>query len=225
VALVGLSACGPSHRLRDVDLSNQRVAITAAIPPHPRVQAGHPAEAGIDLYDPIGSAVRVGTSLEKRRQARRAQAKLDSVVARVDIADRIARQVLAASSERMRFSIARRPDQSDFLLDLRIYDYALIADSFEGATYFSLSGELRLIDTVQGVELWVGGIEERDVLDATVFGLPASVGNVITGRALAALTAEEMEDGLLRLADLTADRISTRFFDDYLDSRAAYRRR
>ena len=134
VALVLFAGCGPSNRLREIDLTDRRVAVTAAIPPHPRVQAGSPAEAAFDPYDPIGTVVRVGTAAEKRRQIRRAQARLDSAVAEVDVAERIARQVLAQSAARLGFAPAARPTTADFVIDLRIRDYALVADAFEGAT-------------------------------------------------------------------------------------------
>ena len=104
--LMAASGCGASNRLDEVSLDGRRVAVTAAIPPAPRVQAGSPVESGIDPYDPVGTAVRVGTSLEKRRQARRAQARLDSVVATVDVADRIARQSLARTASLLRFATA-----------------------------------------------------------------------------------------------------------------------
>ncbi|MGB3542859.1 MAG: hypothetical protein WBA11_08055, partial [Rubrivirga sp.] len=83
IALIA-SGCSASHRLDEVALDGRRVAVTAAIPPAPRVQVGSRAESGINPYDPIGTAVRVSTSREKRREVRRAQARLDSVVANVD---------------------------------------------------------------------------------------------------------------------------------------------
>lgn len=223
VLAIVLAGCAPSNRLREVQLDGRRVAATAAIPPHPRVQAGSPAEARVSVFDPIGSAVRVGTAADKRRQARRAQTRLDSVVAHVDVADRIARQVLTRSSSALRFSPAPRPEAADFVLDLRVSDYALVADSFEGATFFVLVGEMRLLQGRR--EIWRLRIQEREVLDRTLFGLPATVGNVVTGRALATLSSAEMETGLVRLADATAERIAERLRRDYADSREAYRRR
>lgn len=229
VALLGVllaaSGCGPSNRLREVSLDARRVAVTAAIPPAPRVQAGSPMEAGIDVYDPLGTAVRVGTAARKYRQARRAQARLDSVVARVDVSDRIARRVLARAASLLRFETAPRPSAADFVLDLRIRDYALIADSFEGATFFVLLGEVRLLDARTGTELWRTELQEREVLDRALFGMPAAVGNVVTGRALAGLTADEMAVGLARLGDYAAERITDRLARDYLRSREAYAER
>lgn len=224
VALVALAAsgCGSSHALREVAVEGQPIAIAAAIPPAPRVQSGHPAEAGIDLYDPIGSAVRVGTAIHKRKQARRAQVRLDSVVAEVDVADRIARQVLARTAQRLRFEPAPQLDDAAYVLDLRIFDYALVADSFEGDTYFILEGEILFLDGVTGREYWRARLREREILDGSFFGMPAAIGNVVTGRVLATLTPEEMATGLNRLADYTAMRIVDRFERDYRGSRKAY---
>ncbi|MEL6615049.1 MAG: hypothetical protein AAFQ43_04895 [Bacteroidota bacterium] len=219
-----LAACGPSNRLREVSLDQRRVAIVAAIPPHPRVMAGSPIEGAVDPYDPIGSAIRVGTAAEKYRQARRAQARLDSAVAQVDVADRIARQVLTQSADLLRFQPAARPSQADFLLDLRIRDYALVADSFEGAVYFIVEGDLFLLDAASGRELWDGRVQQREKLTGSLFGLPPSAGNVITGRALAGLSSAEMAEGLTRIADYAAQRVVERLRRDYARSRDAYAR-
>ena len=222
---VAASGCSASNRLDEVSLDGRRVAVTAAIPPAPRVQAGSPLEAGIDPYDPVGTAVRVGTSLEKRRQARRAQARLDSVVAAVDVADRIARQSLARTASLLRFGPAPTPEAADYVLDLRVEDYALVADSYEGAVFFVLVGEVHLRDARSGAPLWSADLREREVVDRSLFGLPIAAGNVITGRALAGLSARDMATGLGRLADLAAERITDRLADDYVRSREAYRER
>ena len=219
VALVALSACGPSNRLREIDLDGRRVAVTAAIPPSPRVQAGSPAERGVDLYDPIGTIARLGTAAGKSREMRRAQARLDSAAAEVDVAERMARRLVARSAEALRFETARRPAEADFVLDLRVYDHALVADSFEGATYFVVEGAVLLTDAATGRELWDAEVREREVLTGTLFGLPAAAGNVVTARALAGLSSAEMERGLARLADATAERIAERLRHDYARSR------
>ena len=225
LAAVVLSGCSASNRLDEVALDGRRVAVAAAIPPAPRVQAGSPLEAGVNPWDPVGTAVRRETSEAKRRQAVRAQTRLDSVVARVDIADRIARRTLARTAAALGFAAADRPATADFVLDLRIRDYGLVADSFEGDTFFVLLGEAVFLDAQSGAELWRTDLEEREVVDRTVFRLPAIAGNVVTGRALAALSAPEMAAGLQRLGDFAAERISDRLVRDYQRSRGRYARR
>lgn len=221
VGLTTLAAagCGASNRLHEVDLNGTSVAVVAAIPPHPRVQGGHPGEGAVDPYDPVGSAIRVGTAAAKYQEAREAQARLDSVVSRIDIADQIARKVLLDSAELLRFVPASHPDAADYIIDLRIIDYSLVADSFEGATFFVLEGEVLLLDPVRAVELWRRKIREREVLSGSMFGLPAVAGNVITARALSRLSEEDMQRGLDNLADYVATRVVERLRDDYYDSR------
>ena len=224
IGLIALTAlgCSSSNRLREVDLRDATVAVVAAIPPHPRVQSGDPSEAAIDPYDPVGSAIRVGTAVNKLREAREAQARLDSAIARVDIADHIARRVLLDSADLIGFEPVSDPDQAEFILDLRVYDYSLIADSFEGATYFALEADVLVLDPMRGRQLWKRSIREREVLDATLFGLPAAAGNIVTARALSRLSEEEMAEGLERLADYVAGRIVERLQHDYYRSRRDY---
>ncbi len=215
---VAVSGCGASNRLHEIDLNGKGVAVVAAIPPHPRVQGGHPGEGAVDPYDPIGSAIRLGTAAAKYEEARQAQARLDSVVARIDIADQIARKVLLDSAELLRFVPQNHPDDADYIIDLRVYDYSLVADSFEGATFFVLEGEVLLLDPVRGVELWRRKVREREVLSGSLFGLPAAAGNVITARALSRLSEEDMQRGLDNLADYVAIKVVERLRDDYYDA-------
>src|SRR5690606_8553048 len=206
------AGCSGTNRLREIDLQGRTVAVVAAIPPHPRVQAGDPAEAAVDPYDPVGSAIRVGTAAAKYHEARRAQARLDSAVAQVDTAELIG------------VAPVDRPADADFLLDLRIYDYSLVADSFEGATFFALEGDVLLTDPATGRTLWEREVREREVRDAALFGLPAAAGNVVTARALSQLSEAAMVDGLERLADYVASRVVDRLRVDYLRSREDYGR-
>ncbi len=211
--------CSSSNRLHEVELNGKGVAVVAAIPPHPRVQGGHPGEGAIDPYDPVGSAIRVGTAAAKYREAREAQARLDSVVARIDIGDQIARKVLLDSAELLRFLPVDHPDDADYIIDLRIFDYSLVADSFEGATFFVLEGEVILLDPIRALELWRRKIEEREVLSGSLFGMPAAAGNVITAQALSRLSEEDMRRGLDNLADYVASKVVERLRDDYYQSR------
>ena len=179
---VAASGCGSSNRPDEVSLDGRRVAVTAAIPPAPRVQAGSPLEAGIDPADPIGTAVRVGTSLEKRRQARRAQARLDSVVATVDAADRPA---AAGADGRAAPLCAGLGPRAPTSCSTSASPTTPWSPTRTGAVYFLLLGDVRLLDARTGAPLWDAELRERQIVDRSLFGLPAAVGNVFTGRSLA----------------------------------------
>ena len=218
-ALSGCASSRPGHRLAGVDLVDRPVAVVAAIPPSPRVQSGSPGDGALTPRDPLGSLARLGTAAAKWDAIERAQARLDSTARRLDVADRIARRAFSESARLIGFVPVGAPADADFLLDLRIYDYGLVADSYEGATFFALEAEVVLVDRAEGRELWRRKVREREVLESSVFGLPAAVGNVVTARALAGLSEDEMAAGLTRLADFTADRIARRLADDYSASK------
>lgn len=215
-----LSGCGPSHHLRDYAFADRSVAVIAAIPPAPRIMGDLWGDAFIDPYDPFGSAVRVGTAATKWEQARKAQARLDSAVARVDVAEIVARRALAGSAPTLGLRPVDHPDEADFVLDIRVYDYGLVADSYDGATYFALEADVVLLDERTRKTIWRERLREREVLTNSLFGLPPAHGNVVTARALARLSAEEMEEGLGRLAAFAADRVTRELREDFLKSRS-----
>jgi hypothetical protein len=214
-----LAGCGPSHRLGQYDFTDRSVAVIAAIPPGPRVVSGPWSEAFVDLRDPIGSAVRVGTAAKKWEAARKAQARLDSASARVDVAAIIARRALSGSAPVLALRPVDDPNASDFVLDIRVYHYGLVADSYEGATYFAVEADVVLLDGATREAVWKEKLSEREVLTNTLFGLPPAAGNVVTARALARLSVEEMERGLARLAEFAADRVTRKLRKDFLESR------
>ena len=218
-ALPLVTGCGPSHRLSEYDFSDRSVAVIAAIPPGPRVASGPWGEAFVDLRDPIGSAIRVGTAAKKHGEARRAQLRLDSASAKVDVAAILARRALAGSAPTLALRPVDDPTTSDFVLDIRVYNYGLVADSYEGATYFAVEADVVLLDGATRATIWKDKLSEREVLTNTLFGLPPAAGNVVTARALARLSVEEMERGLVRLAEFAADRVTRTLRADFLESR------
>ncbi len=218
--LPAVSGCGPSNRLADYRFDGRSVAVIAAVPPGPRVLSGSWSEAFIDPYDPIGTALRVGTAGAKWEQARKAQARLDSAAARVDVAEVIARRALAGSAPTLGLRPVDNPAEADFVLDLRVYRIGLVADSYDGATYFAVEVDLVLLDGPTRETVWEDRLREREVLTNVLLGLPPAAGNVVTARALAGLSAEEMERGLARLAEFAADRVTRTLREDFLRSRS-----
>jgi hypothetical protein len=220
LALLVLAGCGPSHHLGRYDFADRSVAVVAAIPPQPRVASGPWSEAFVDLRDPIGSAVRVGTAAKKWEEARKAQVRLDSAAAQVDVAEIIARRALSGSAPTLGLRPVNDPATSDFVLDIRVYEYGLVADSYDGATFFAVEADVVLLDGATREVVWKDEVREREVLTNVLFGLPPAAGNVVTARALARLSTEEMVRGLARLAEFAADRVTRELREDFLDSRS-----
>lgn len=213
-----LAACGSSHRLKKYDFSGGTAAVVAAIPPAPTVFS----DAGLgylDLDRPLETFLRVGTAVVKEGEVRAAQKRLDEALARTDIAGRVAEQTLLRSARHLRYRPVDDPDRADYLLDLRVDDYGLVADSWESTVFFMIDAEVVLIDNATGRVIWDRRIREREPASRSLIGIGPTAGNVFTAATLSNLSVEEMAEAFERLADYSADHIVASLRHDYFKSR------
>ncbi len=220
ILLMGLG-CGATNRLHEVDFEDARVAVVANIPPRPVVFTDVFYEARIDPDDLVGSIFRAGTAIAKQAEARQAQARMDSALAYIDLADRVARQVLRRSAPMLDYRPTNHPAAADFLLDLHIVSYGLVADSWEAAVHFEVDAEMLLLDRRTRRLIWKKHLREVEPVSHAGIGLGATFGNVFTAAALSTLSVEEMVVALEHLADFTAARFAAILCHDYYVSRRA----
>jgi hypothetical protein len=110
------------------------------------------------------------------------------------------------------------PRDADFLIDLQVSEYGIIADSWENATHFFVEGHLTLFDNHTKEIIWKKRVRDSELITDEYF-LGVTIGNVMTARMLAALSAEEMAAGLEMLADGSAHRLSYKLMRDYAHAR------
>ena len=218
ILLVGIG-CGSTNRLHEVDLDDARVAVVANIPPRPVVFTDVLYDARIDPYDPVGSIFRAGTAIAKQSQARQAQARMDSALTHVDVADRVARQALRRSAPTLGYRPTNHVDDAGFILDLHIANYGLVADSWEATVHFEVDAEMLLIDRRTRRVIWKKRIREVEPVSHAGIGLGTTFGNVFTAAALSKLSVEEMVIALEHLADFTAAHLTAALRHDYYVSR------
>ncbi len=218
-ALLLLAGCGSSHRLHEYSFDDATVAVVANIPPRPVVFTDVLFDAYVHPDDPIGSVFRAGSAIAKQAEARAAQARMDSALAFVDVADRVARRALAQSARTLGYRPVANPQDADFLLDLRIADYGLVADSWQAEVHFEVDAEMLLIDRRTRKAIWKRRIREAEPVSRAGVGLGAAFGNVYTAVALSQLSVEEMTRALENLADFTADRLAAALHHDFFASR------
>lgn len=219
MAMLLVAGCGNANRLHQYDFAEARVAVVANIPPRPAVFTDYLFEARIDPDDPLGSVFRAGSAIVKQTQARRAQARMDSALTYVDVADRIARQVLRQSAPLLGYRPVARPSAADFILDIHIDNYGLVADSWHAAVHFEVDAEMRLIDRRTRRTIWRRHIREVEPVSQAGVGLGTTLGNAFTALALSKLSVEEMIVAFEDLADFTADHLTAALRHDYYASR------
>lgn len=219
LAALFAAGCGASHQLDDYRFDDATVAVVANIPPRPAVFTDALFDARLDPDDPLGSVFRAGTALAKHAEARRAQQRMDSALAYVDVAERTARRALHESARTLGYRPVDDPAHADFILDLRVADYGLVADSWDAVVYFEVEAELRLLDRRGRRTIWKQRIREAEPASVAAVGLGTTFGNVYTAVALSRLSVEEMAQALEDLADFTADRFAGALRHDYYAAR------
>lgn len=214
-----LGGCGSSNHLHEYDFADRSAAVLAAIPPRPVVFTDFPYEAYVDPHDPIGSVFRAGTAIAKQREARAAQARMDSALMQIDLVERIAAQTLLQSTHMLGYRPVSDPDEADYLLDLRVQNYGLVASSWDATVHLEVEADVLLIDRRSRRVIWKKRLREAEPLSNLPVGLGTSVGNVFTARALSRLSVEDLTQALASLADFTTDRLIVALRDDFYESR------
>jgi hypothetical protein len=218
VFVLAAAGCGSSHHLKKYDFAGGSAAVIAAIPPAPTVFS----DLGLgylDLDRPLEAFLRVGTAVVKEGEVQVAQKRLDEALARVDVAERLAEQTLLRGARHLRYHPINDPDQADYLIDLRVADYGLVADSWESTVFFMIDAEVVLIDNATGRVIWDQRVREREPASRRLIGLGPTAGNVITAATLSKLSSEEMVEAFERLADYSADHLVASLRHDYFKSR------
>lgn len=217
VLLLTLAGCRSTGDLHRHDLTGRTVAAVAAVPPATLQSLGDAVI--VDRDRPAGTLVRVGAALAKERALRRAEARLDSALRHVDVADRLARETLLRGARHLRYRPTSALETADFVLDLHISRYGLQARSWDVAVDFILEGEIRLLETRTRRTIWHKEIHQHEPISASILGFDPVAGDVFTAAVLAGLSVEEMTRALERLTDHAAYRLAEALRHDYYDRR------
>ena len=219
LALGILAGCSSTNRLHDYDFEDARVAVVANIPPRPVVFTDVLYEGRVDPDDPIGSIFRVGSAVIKQAEARKAQARMDSALDHVDVADLVAREALRRSAPMLGYRPVATPAQADFILDIRIDNYGLVADSWTATVHFEVDAEMWLIDRHTRQPIWKRHIREVEPISEAGVALGTTFGNTYTAVALSKVSVDEMIVALEELAFFTAARLTAVLRHDFYAGR------
>lgn len=214
-----LSACGGSNRLAEYDFDDARVALVAEIPARPVLFTDVDYDARLDREDPLGSLVRAGTAVAKHVEVREARRRMDDALARVDVGARTAEAMLARSADVLGYRPVGHPREADFVLDVRIEHYGLVADSWDAAVRLVVEAEVELLDRAGRRRVWKQHVDAAQDLAEADVALGATWGNVYTARALSRLSTEELAAALADLADYTAAVLAAELRRDFYAAR------
>ncbi len=197
LALAVLVAGCFSSRLHKKDFEGRQIAAVAAFPPNPVIHNEYLASVGVYPYAPAGRAA-FGPAADEEEQVKRLQGLLNAATKRVDLAEYVAREALVLGAERLDAAIANNPDEADYVLDLRVYDYGLYMRSYHTEANFYLNAELFMRDRETNEVLWKKRLDR--------------VGNFktrLTGAEMSHLTEAALTRELEKFAAYAAERMSS----------------
>ena len=207
-----LVMCSSTNRLREYEFHGKRAGAIMAVAPPPEVFTD--SFFYFDEKDPLGSVLRIGTTIVKHVELRKARERMLYALEEVDIPEALKDQTLTRCERILRYRPEDNPDIADYLFEMNIVKYGIVADSWSAGVHFLLDAKVYLVENVRNVEIWRKRVKERLAVTEEVFGIGSTGGNVITAIMLSTLTEEQMIEGFENLAEYAADQLSRKLLRD-----------
>lgn len=186
-----------SSRLHKKDFEGRRIAAVAAFPPKAVIHNEFLAASGVYPYAPAGRPA-FGPAATEEDQVKRLQGMLDAATKRVDLAEYVARVALVTGADELGATIAATPNEADYVLDLRVYDYGLYMRSYNSEANFYLNAELLMRDRATNDVIWKKRLDRIGTYKTR-----------LTGAEMAYLTESSLARELEKFADYAAERMSS----------------
>lgn len=204
------AGCASAGRLAEYDFQDRTLAATTTAPPRPTIEVpdseiGSPGQGGLLL-----AAIRVGAEIARDWEAWRAGPKLDRAASLADVSGRLAAGTLERSARVLRARPVESVQDAEFEMVVQVTDYGIDFSDWDAAARWFIQAEVTLLDA-EGRRVWRGKVDERDDVRGGPQG--GAMGDILTARALAKMTEEEMAEALRGLADYSAERIARKLRD------------
>lgn len=200
-----LVACGGGHHLAEYPFTNRTLAVVYIAPPAPELLTSY-----YDLsssQNPLEAVVRGAADVAREREGRRAQARLDSAVSRIDIPAVLAQRTLQRASRYLGTRPITDENQADYLMEVRMERFGINAKADE-ATYLFTFAEAVLIDRRTGREIWNVNVHGRDRLTPYVQASSPIPGSVIAAGTLGSVSVADFQNALNELMDSATNLIT-----------------
>jgi len=204
--LFSLAACGGGHHLADYPFASRTLAVVYVAPPAPELLTSY-----YDLrnsQNPVEVVVRAGADVAREREGRRANARLDSATARINIPAVLAQRTLERASRYLGTRAITDENQADYLLEVRMERFGINAKADEAAYLFTYA-EAVLLDRRTGREIWNVNIHGRDRLTPYVQSTSPIPGSVITASTLGSVSVADFQGALNQLMDYSSNLITS----------------
>lgn len=210
--------CATGNLLHEYDYQGATLGVVSEIPARPDVLSG----SLFDLRssgDPLRDALRVGARVAREVSAAELQSKLDSAATQIDVGHVLESDTHERAARYLGSEPAQAGQPSDYLLELVVVDYGVVADAWDAPAEFFIEADATLLEAASGYEIWRAEVGARDPIGPAVYGGPQEVRDVLTAAVLATLDVAEIVGVLDGLADFSARVVTDRLRDDLREAR------
>ena len=200
-----LASCGGGHHLAEYPFASRTLAVVYIAPPAPELLTSY-YDLG-NSQNPVEAVVRAGADVAREREGRRANARLDSATARIDIPTVLAQRTLQRASRYLGTRPITDENQADYLMEVRMERFGINAKADEAAYLFTYA-EAVLLDRRTGREIWNVNIHGRDRLTPYVQSNSPIPGSVITAGTLGSVSVADFQGALNQLMDYSSTLIT-----------------
>jgi len=197
--LLLLGSCATTNRLDRYRVENEPLMASMRVPPPPTMDIDY--SVWVDSKNPIGTALRVGTTILKASEAEKARAVMLEALSAVDVPAILLAETSQSVSTALRARLVDRAQKAEYRLDLAIHEYGIRAPSWASAVSLHLSLTPSLYHDRDGKIVWRRKNVTVDVpASPQMFGAGQIAGDIITAAVLSTLTVEQLEEGFRLLA-------------------------
>lgn len=217
-ALLSTTGCASAGRLAEYSFEDRTLAVVTTTPPRPTIDTPEFREGGGGEGGLLGAVIRIGAELARDYEAWKAGPKLERAAEMADVPGHLSAGVLERSAGILRAEPVDRVQDADFEMVVVVRNHGIDFSDWDGAARWFIDAEVTLNDR-EGARIWRAHVDERDdVREGSVSG---AVGDILTARALAEMTEEEMAEALRGLAEYSAERIARKLRDGLAKARGS----
>lgn len=224
------SSCVQSNKLAQHPLDGKRVAVVSEIPLAPF------ADFDMTIFDRVGQDVPIANMGEPKSReipplvvhksdyeapqgpATEVHALIDSVLINFDMSMHMIDATHNRSASMMRFDPVADNEGADYQLEVKVEDYGIGADAWDGTAYFEVMGKVKLVEVASGATVWEGEVMEITPVSGALLQVGRPLDGLNTPAEMAQLSFLEMQSVLEGLAAYASIQLTAPFQEAYFKS-------
>jgi len=213
-AVLLLGSCATINRLDRYSIEGESLKANMRVPPGPTIDIDY--SVWVDSNNPIGTALRVGSTVFKASEAQKAQAVMEDALSSVNVPAIVLNETSQGFASALEARLVDRGQGASYLLDLDIQQYGIQAPSWTSAVSLHLRLTPSLYSNRDGKIVWRRKNITIDVpASPQMFGTGQVLSEIVTAAVLSSLTVEQLEEGFRLLALESAQAVIQRLEHDF----------